>query len=155
MHPDPILAQVGEAIAVTGTDRGRARTLLAALWAAVGDTGDALHRCAIAHAMADVQDAARDELEWDLRALAASAQLDDARLDAAGMAAMVADLMPSLHLNLADVYRRLGEPEAAREHAAKAHAALGAVVGEGAADLVRDALDRVTVALDKECGHHH
>ena len=152
--PEPILAQVGEAIALTRTDRAGARALLAAAWTEVGETGDALHRCAIAHAMADVQDTPADELVWDLRALAAADLLDDARLEAAGMAAIVADLIPSLHLNLADVYRRLGDTASARMHADLAHAALGKLVGGGAATMMREALDRVTAQLS-ECGHAH
>ncbi len=154
VSPEPILAQVGEAIGRTRNDRTGARALLAELWTAVGETGDALHRCAIAYAMADVQDAPADELVWDLRALAAADQLDDARLEAAGMAAIVADMMPSLHLNLADVYRRLGDPERAREHADLAHVALGKLVGSSSATMIRDALDRVTAQLS-ECGHAH
>lgn len=154
VSPEPILAQVGEAIALTPRDRAGARSLLAELWTSVGEAGDALHRCAIAHAMADVQDMPADELVWDLRALATAAELDDARLEAAGMAAIVADMMPSLHLNLADVYRRLGDPRRAREHADLAHAALGKLVGSGSATMIRDALDRVTAQLS-ECGHSH
>jgi hypothetical protein len=149
--PDLILAQVGEAIARTRTDRLAARDLLASLWDVVGMTGDALHRVAIAHAMADVQDGPQEELMWDLRALAAADQLDDARLEAAGMAAQVADLVPSLHLNLADVYRRLGDAVSARVHVAQAHAAIRNLVDGGAATMIRDALDRVAMQLP-ECG---
>lgn len=152
---DAVLAQVGEAIALTPTDRAGARALLAATWATVGEAGDALHRCAIAHAMADVEDGARDELVWDLRALAAARGLDDARLAAAGMAASVEELLSSLHLNLADVYRRLGESAAALGHAAEARAALARAGTDRGSQMIRDALDRVTSSLHADCGHGH
>ncbi len=152
---DPILAQVGEAIALTPTDRAGARAVLAAAWKTVGESGDALHRCAIAHAMADVQDTARNELDWDLRALAAADGIDDARLAAAGMAASVEELLPSLHLNLADVYRRLGESAAALGHAAQARAALARAGTDRGSQMIRDALDRVTSELHVDCGHSH
>ncbi len=152
---DPILAQVGEAIALTRSDRAGARAVLAAAWETVGDAGDALHRCAIAHAMADVQDSAHDELTWDLRALAAAGGLDDARLAAAGMAASVEELLPSLHLNLADVYRRLGDSAAALAHAAEARAALARAGTDRGSEMIREALDRVTSSLPADCGHDH
>ncbi len=152
---DPILAQVGEAIVLTRSDRPGARSVLAAAWQMVGEGGDALHRCAIAHAMADVQDTARDELAWDLRALAAATELDDTRLAAAGMAASVEELLPSLHLNLADVYRRLGEAAAALGHAAEARAALARAGTDRGSEMIRNALERVTSDLHADCGHDH
>jgi hypothetical protein len=49
-------------------EREAARRLFADLWEEIGAGGDALHRCALAHSMADVQDDVREELVWDLRA---------------------------------------------------------------------------------------
>ena len=49
------LSQAGE--------RDAARRVLEALWEDIGgEDGDPLHRCAVAHAMADVQDDPADEL---------------------------------------------------------------------------------------------
>jgi hypothetical protein len=75
-----------------GGEREVARQRLAALWegAGAGQT-----RCAIAHYLADVQDETADELVWDLRAL------EDVEDDG---------WLPSLHLNLADDYRRPTNP---------------------------------------------
>ena len=157
---DPILAQVGDAIAITGSDRGGARRIYAGLWEAVGETGDPLHRCAIAHGMADVQDSPAAELVWDLRALAAAHELTNARLEAAGMGTLEG-LLPSLHLNLADVYRRTGEPEKARAHVDAAHGALAALPGDQYAQMIRTSLDRVSTSLagplvaGAPCDHEH
>lgn len=150
---DPILAQVGEAIALTQHDRGGARRIYAGLWEAIGEAGDPLHRCAIAHGMADVQDAATDELAWDLRALAAAGELTNARLEAVGMGTLDG-LLPSLHLNLADVYRRTGDPAKARAHVDAAHHALAALPGDQYAQLIRSSLDRISSSL-VDCAHDH
>lgn len=154
---DPILVGVGDAIALTREDPDRARAKLAMLWALVGHDGDALHRCAIAHAMADVCATPEDELVWDLRALDAGVILDDARLEAAGMAASVEGLMSSLHLNLADVYRRLGDASKAREHVAASNAAIARLAGDGYTEMVSRALSRITFSLPHvhgpDCGH--
>lgn len=159
MLDDPILVGIGDAIALTRSEPALARVKLAALWAIVGEQGDALHRCAIAHAMADVCESVDDELVWDLRALDAGVTLDDARLEAAGMAASVEGLLSSLHLNLADVYRRLGNAAKAREHVAASTSAIASLAGDGYSQMVRQALSRITFSLAHEhgpsCGHDH
>ena len=157
---DSILARVGEAIAITPSDRGGARRIYAGLWDAVGETGDPLHRCAIAHGMADVQDAADAELVWDLRALAAATELTNARLEAVGMGT-IDGLMTSLHLNLADVYRRTGDAEKSRAHIDAAHGALAALPGDQYAQMIRASLDRISSSLAgphvhcAHCAHDH
>jgi hypothetical protein len=152
---DVILEGIGAAIAMTPTDRPGARAKLDALWLTVGDAGDALYRCAIAHAMADVQDNATGELLWDLRALDAGVLLDDARLEAAGMAANVASLLSSLHLNLADVYRRLGDAAKAREHVAASRAAIASLAGDEYSAMIETALSRITFSLPHDCSSGH
>jgi hypothetical protein len=118
--PDPVMSTVGEAIGLGHSgDRGRARELLSRAWEQVGEDGDAMHRVGIAHSMADVQDDLEDELRWDLRALAAADQLTEHRLAEAGMAVPVAGFYPSLHLNLGEVYRKLGRFAQAGDHLRK------------------------------------
>ena len=115
--PDPVMSTVGQAIGLGRSgDRGRARELLGRAWEQVGADGDPMHRVGIAHSMADVQDDLEEELRWDLRALAAADQLTDLRVAEAGIAAPVAGFYPSLHLNLGEVYRRLGRFTDAWKH---------------------------------------
>ncbi|NVB80074.1 MAG: hypothetical protein HOV81_16895 [Kofleriaceae bacterium] len=140
-----ILEQVGEAL---GRDRAGARALLESLWATVGDDGDPLHRCAIAHSLADVQDAPQDELLWDLRALAAGRELTDERVAEAGILGPSAAFFPSLHLNLADVYRRLGDPARSREHVAAGRAAIGSLQPDGYREMIEGGFDRIEAALE-------
>jgi hypothetical protein len=59
--------------------------------------------------MADAQDDPTHELAWDLRALEAAQRCSEAEASAYHESLSMAGFMPSLHLNLADVYRRLGD----------------------------------------------
>jgi hypothetical protein len=113
-------------------DRDTTRTRLSALWEQAAD--DHRSRCAIAHYLADVQDDTNDELVWDLRALA---EVDPADTG----------MLPSLHLNLADDYRRLGDTGKAHEHLAEARANLHVLGADGYADVIRGGIDHVAEAL--------
>jgi hypothetical protein len=119
--------------------REEARAILAALW----DTSDPLQRCAVAHAMADAQDDPREALRWDLRALEEAQRLTDDALAAAGVVTTVEGLLPSLHLNLADDYLRLDDPDRALEHVARGREALRALPDDGYRAMIVAALTRV------------
>jgi hypothetical protein len=138
---DEALSRISAAVALGATDRDASRAGLTAIWAEV-EAGDPLHRCVLAHYLADLQDDVRDELRWDLRALAAADEVDDG---AVAHELDVRALYPSLHLNLGDDYRRLGAAVQAREHLAQARAAehvlpddgYGRMIRGGIADLAR------------------
>ncbi|WP_338177637.1 hypothetical protein [Candidatus Dormiibacter inghamiae] len=66
--------------------------------------------------MADVQDNVHEELIWNLRALAAAELITEAWAAQAGVRSSVSGLYPSLHLNLGECYRKLGDPDRARHH---------------------------------------
>jgi hypothetical protein len=147
-QPDAVMAKIGEGIGRRERgDRESARQLFAELWEQVGPDGDPFHRCALAHSMADVQDDVRDELAWDLRALEAADELTDARVEEAGVATPVAGFYPSLHLNLGDAYRRLGELEQAREHLVRGRAATAVLGDDGYAQMIREAFERLASRL--------
>ncbi|AGZ44218.1 hypothetical protein AFR_29785 [Actinoplanes friuliensis DSM 7358] len=88
------------------------------------------------------------ELLWDQRALAAADVLTDERNAEAGVALPVAGLYPSLHLNLADCYRKVGDLEHAREHLQHARAGIGALGDDEYGQLIRDGLDRLAEQVD-------
>jgi hypothetical protein len=132
---------------VQAGERELARRLLLELWAELGPDGDPLHRCACAHTLADVQDDPREELRWDLCALAAASEISDARASAAGIDGPVLGFYPSLHLNLADVYKRLGERSSALEHVRLGLAALGTLPPNGYLDEIRRSLERISAEL--------
>jgi hypothetical protein len=152
VEPDDVLARVAR-IAGTGRsgERPGARVALQEIWDEVGPTGDPLHRCAVAHAMADLQDDPKQELAWDLLALEAADGITEDSVEESGVAISVAGLYPSLHLNLADVHRRLGMVESAHRHIALGRKALD-VLGDGDdvyRQLIEVALDRVEHRIDE------
>lgn len=129
-------------------ERDAARDLFAEVWADIGaEGGDPLHRCALAHALADVQDAIDAELAWDLDAVAAADQVTDEQAAQAGMAGPVAALYPSLHLNLGDCYRKLGRLDQAREHLQLGRDAVGALPDDGYGRMIKGGLDRLAERL--------
>jgi hypothetical protein len=147
-EPDPIMIRIGEGIAKSQAgDRARARSIFTAVWEQIGEGGDPLHRCALAHSMADAQDELRQELVWDLRALEAADLITEARLETAGVGGTTRGLYPSLHLNLADVYRRLGDRDHALEHVALGIAAAEHLPDDGYREMTRSALERIGDAL--------
>ncbi|WP_171169235.1 hypothetical protein [Streptomyces sp. I05A-00742] len=141
---DPMLAEIGRGIELSHSgEREAAGRLFSGLWDVIGATGDALHRCVLAHSMADVQDDPHEELVWDLRALEAADLITDERMQQAGVAGSVAGFYPSLHLNLGDVYRRLGDLDRARDHLARGRAAIGALGDDGYGQMIKKGLDRL------------
>lgn len=145
---DPTMARIAEGMALGRRgERAGARRLFAEVWADIGQDGDPLHRCALAHAMADVQDDVREELRWDERALAAADVLTDERAAEGGVAGGVAGFYPSLHLNLAECHRKLGDLDRARAHLARGRATLGALPDDGYGRLIRGGYDRLAGRL--------
>ncbi|WP_227979616.1 hypothetical protein [Nocardia spumae] len=142
--PDPTMAAIGAAV-----ERGRhgdidrARSELAELWTRIGPAGDPLHRCTLAHYLADLHPDPAQALVWDCRALDAADALTDDRVRRHHESLRIAGFYPSLHLNLADNYRLLGsfEPAAAHIDAARRH--IGALPDDGYGRLVRRAIDEV------------
>lgn len=149
MITDLTIIRIGQAVQLGHQgEREAARLQFAEIWDEIGgEQGDPLHRCTLAHAMADVQDDVREELLWDQRALAAADLLTDARMTQAGVSLPVAGLYPSLHLNLSECYRKLGDLDRAREHLQHAHATIGVLGDDGYGQLIRDGLEQVAGRL--------
>ena len=147
---DDVMAAIARAQqgAIEG-DRAGARGAFGDLWERIGADGDPLHRVTLAHYMADVQDDPGDELEWDLRALAAADALTDERAQQYHATLAVRGFYPSLHLNLADDYARLGRPAEAHEHLVRAEQASADLPADGYGDLIRSGI----TALRERLGH--
>lgn len=64
----------------------------------------------------------------------------------------MAAFYPSLHLNLGDVYRRLGEWDLARAHLARGLDAVGALGDDGYGQLIKGGLDRLAQRLAERSG---
>jgi tetratricopeptide (TPR) repeat protein len=153
MSTDPTIVRIGQAVELHHGQgqRAAAREEFAQIWEEIGgENGDPLHRCVLAHAMADVQDDVRQELVWDQEALAAAELLTDARVAQAGVTLTVAGLYPSLHLNLGECYRKLGDLGRAREHLRQARAAIGTLGDDGYGRLIKGGLERLAQRLNEE-----
>ncbi|MFE9097495.1 hypothetical protein [Streptomyces sp. NPDC007264] len=149
--PDAVMTRIGQVVMLHhGGDREEARDRFLRLWAEIGEEGDPLHRCTLAHYMADTQDDPADELAWDLRALSAAQELADERLAGHDGVLAVRAFYPSLHLNLAADYVKLGRCEAARVHLHRARGAVGALGDDGYGDGVRAAIGRLERRLAGE-----
>ncbi|MFD3554126.1 hypothetical protein ACFWWA_18810 [Streptomyces goshikiensis] len=178
---DAVMTRIGQAVILLHAgDREEARNRLGEIWAEIGAEGDSLHRCTLAHYMADAQDDPADELAWDLRALTAADGLRPGEEpgpapgrepgqppgrrpgpvagQGAGQTARpgpqqaVRVFYPSLHLSLAADYVKLRRPEAARVHLARARAATGALADDGYGNGVRAAIARLERRLAAEPG---
>ncbi|MFF4607703.1 hypothetical protein ACFY12_33820 [Streptomyces sp. NPDC001339] len=157
-------------------DREEARNRLSELWHEIGPQGDAFHRCALAHYMADTQDDPRDELDWDLRALEAAEHFVTERPDGCGtgprqpgvaggpdldpdpgpgprhpLVALRA-FFPSLHLNIAADYAALDRPADAHAQLRRARASVSALADGEYRQSLRDAIDQLQLRIDGAAG---
>ncbi|MGK8504272.1 hypothetical protein [Nocardia asiatica] len=138
---DDRMAEVFAAVRLGGVDPAAGRRALEQLWDELGDRGEALHRCVVAHHLADLQEEAAEALRWDQRALAAvfgpGVPLDEG----------LRGFLPSLYLNLADSHRRVGEFEVARMQLAIARGHLDVLASDAYGALIRARLRGVEDAL--------
>ncbi|MEU9256782.1 hypothetical protein AB0D66_34255 [Streptomyces sp. NPDC048270] len=146
--PDPTMDAIGRAVtAGRAGDGASARRLLLGLWSAIGVTGDPLHRCSLAHYLADLYEDPAQALAWDVRALDAADAVTDERVQEHHAGLHIAGFYPSLHLNLADDYRRLGSFEAAAEHIKEAEAHAPGLPRTPYGDQIRAAVREVAEAI--------
>jgi hypothetical protein len=87
--------------------------------------------------MADTQDDPEDELDWDVRALRAAGAADG-RADG---------FYPSLHLNLAASYTKVGEERMALSHLVRAREACAGLGEDAYGDRIRAAVGRMELRL--------
>jgi hypothetical protein len=149
--PDAVMTRIGQVVMLQHAgDREEARDRFLRLWAEIGEDGDPLHRCTLAHYMADTQDDPADELAWDLRALSAAVELTDERLAGQDGPLAARALYPSLQLNLAADYLKLGRREAARVHLRRARGAADALGDDRYGDGIKEAIGRLERRLAGE-----
>ncbi|MFK4085397.1 hypothetical protein ACI2LF_14885 [Kribbella sp. NPDC020789] len=97
--------------------------------------------------MADVQDTVEDELAWDLRALSVADRITDEQVARAGVAFSATGLYPSLHISVAEDYRKLGDLDRARKHLQHARDTLGALADDDYGQLIRSGFNEVADRL--------
>ncbi|NAZ74330.1 tetratricopeptide repeat protein [Kineococcus sp. T13] len=147
--PDDVMTRIGRGIELNQRgEKARAHALFTDLWSQIGPDGDAVHRCALAHSMADTCDDPHEELRWDLEALRAADSVTDEHASAAGMAGPVAAFYPSLHLNLGEVHRKLGDLDAARRHLDLGGRAVSTLPDDDYGQMITAGLDALRQRLD-------
>lgn len=148
-QPNPTLERIKNAMrSFHRGDRPQAREELRELWDELGASGDTYHRSVVAHYLADVQDNLQDELTWDLRALETAESASTEAGEAAPALGPVRAFLPSLHLNLADVFRRMGQFDRARDHVERGGELSGTLGLDAYGQTVRSGLIRVQTQID-------
>lgn len=146
--PDPTMDAIGQAVAEgRAGDSASARRKLLGLWSAIGVAGDPLHRCTLAHHLADLYEDPAEALAWDIRALDAADAVTEQRVQEHHAGLHIAGFYPSLHLSLADGYRRLGSFGAAAGHIDAAEAHASGLPRTPYGDLLRNAIQEVAEAI--------
>ncbi|MEW5852986.1 MAG: hypothetical protein AB2A00_29655 [Myxococcota bacterium] len=149
-HPDDLMHDIMEAIGLFHRgEMQEARRQLTRLWDEVTPNGDPFQRCAVAHYLADLQDNPQDELAWDLRALEAASAVTDEHAKTFHGAFEMRRFYPSLHLNLASDYSKLGDVGKAREHLALTRERLAALPDDDFTRGIHAAVSRLTKKLDE------
>ncbi|MDJ0363351.1 hypothetical protein [Rhodococcus sp. H29-C3] len=148
-HTDPTMDLIVKAV-TTGRSGNTddARTQLLDLWKVIRVSGDPFHRCTLAHYLADLYTDPAQALAWDVRALDAADAVSEQRAQQHHTSLHIAGFYPSLHLNLADNYRRLGSFDTAREHLDAAREHTSALPADPYGELIRTALDGVATAVE-------
>ena len=146
MIDDPVMARVTAAVTTLQQgDPAAARKEFTALWAELDD--DPLYRCVLAHYAADAEDEPAASLRWNQRALDAVREVTDERARELHDTLDVRAFAPSLHLNLAEDHRRLGDLDRARDHLREAKAAEHLLADDGYGALIRSGITRMTEQL--------
>ncbi|PZT69191.1 hypothetical protein DN402_19050 [Streptomyces sp. SW4] len=145
---DTTMKRIEEAIGLQHAGDGEgARCRFAEIWEEITPDGDPFHRCVLAHYMADLQQDPQDELAWDLRALEAAGAVTDDRAKQHDASLAIRGFYPSLHLNLAADYHKLGDDDRARAHLTQAHHHADALGDDGYGAGIRSALQRLSSEL--------
>jgi hypothetical protein len=142
------MTEITDAIAVLhGGDRAGARSRFETIWSRIWDAPEAFHECVLSHYMADAQDEIDKELTWDLRALNAALRCTDEDAKRYQDSLSVPAFMPSLYLNLADDYRKLGDLALSRQHLALAQESISSLADDSYGRMIRRGIESLAARL--------
>ena len=142
------MTDITDAIALLHSgDRAGARGRFEGIWARVSDNPSAFHECVLAHYMADAQVEIAEELSWDLRSIAAAKRCTDEDARRYQHTLAMAAFMPSLHLNLAEDYRKLGNFECSKQHLALARESMQSLGDDGYGRMIRAGIESLGAKL--------
>lgn len=129
-------------------DNAEARSVLIALWHET-EENHALERCILAHYLADLETSLEGSLQWNRLALSAAETLRALDVEEVFPGVALRAFFPSLHLNLAEDYRLLGDRISAGRHLAEARAALTGLEDEGLVGMIRGGVERMERTLSE------
>lgn len=148
MSTDPIMSEILDAVGVLQSgDRSGARIRLEGIWSRIAQDAQPIHECTLSHYMADVQDEAKQELAWDLRALDAALRCTDVDAQRHSQAPDIAAFMPSLHASLAEDYLALGDIARSKMHLEAAQRFADHLNNDAYGQTVRSGIDRIAGRL--------
>lgn len=142
-----IIDSVGVAL---GGDRRRGQELLLESWHVTTPSQHA-ERCVLAHYLADTESDTEKEVAWDELALDEHRHVEDDALASIGVPS-ARGFEPSLRLNLADGYFRLGKIDAAREQLAAGQASAGTLDNDGYGSMIRAGLETLAQRMESAAG---
>ena len=149
MTGDATMTEIIAAIALLqGGNRSAARRQFEAIWSRIESDPLAFQECVLSHYMADAQDEIADELAWDLRALDAALRCTDADAQHYQQSLSIPSFMPSLHLNLADDYFKLGDFARSRSHLESARTFTGNLGDNGYGQMIHRGIERLAQKLE-------
>jgi hypothetical protein len=149
LSPSPVSDEITAAVQLMLTgDRAAGRARLEGVWSRISSNPEPVHECVLAHHMADAQDDPIDELAWDLRSLEAVQRCTDADVQREYANGSVAALMPSIHVNLAEDYFKLGDHERSGEHLASARRFVGVLEDDAYGQMLRRGVERMARRLE-------
>lgn len=131
---------------VLGGERHRGQELLLECWRTTTPSQHA-ERCVLAHYLADTEVDVQKEVVWDELALDEHRQVEDDALGSIGVPS-ARGFEPSLRLNLADGYFRLGKSNAAREQLAAGQASAEVLGKDGYGSMIRAGLDNLAQRME-------
>lgn len=141
---DPMMDRIMRTILDRSAGR---RERFQTMWDAIGEDGDPLYRCTLAHYAADEESEPELSLLWNQRSLDAASTLEEERLQAVFADLSVAGFRPSLHINLAQDFVDLGRTQEAAAQLDSAAATLDALPQDGYADMIRRGIARLRERL--------
>jgi hypothetical protein len=131
-------------------DRAAGRGQLEAIWSRIESDPVAFHECVLSHYLADAQDEVADELAWDLRALNAALRCTDANAQRYQQSLSIASFMPSLHLNLAEDYFKLGDSARSRSHLESARSFTSTLADNSYGQIIHRGIENLAKKLEAD-----
>ncbi len=131
-------------------DHNGARTLFEAILPKIGS--DAAQNCILAHYMADVQEELEDELFWDLRSLQYLEEVKDERIVVVEATLATAEFFPSVYLNIASCYKRLGNFDESARYLSLAEESCSVLADDGYGKFIRNRIASLGEEIRKDSG---